>query len=124
MERVDIVNQMFLCQALRAPGFDGVAAAAHRILLAGGRWVFPILPVCQDWALASLSADLFGRWECAPSSCAGLLALKLLLKPRPDSPRRSWTAVAHDFGYYDQMHMVHDFQEFTGITPTETLAQT
>ena len=33
----------------------------------------------------------------------------------------SWTDVAHKFGYYDQMHMVHDFAEFTGETPTETL---
>jgi hypothetical protein len=36
---------------------------------------------------------------------------------------RSWTDVAHTFGYYDHMHMVHDFGEFTGETPTETLNQ-
>jgi AraC-like DNA-binding protein len=36
---------------------------------------------------------------------------------------RSWTEVAHDFGYYRQMHMIHDFAEFTGETPTETLTQ-
>jgi hypothetical protein len=36
---------------------------------------------------------------------------------------KPWTDVAHEFGYYDQMHMVHDFAEFTGGTPTETLIQ-
>lgn len=36
---------------------------------------------------------------------------------------RSWTDVAHDFGYCDQMHMVHDFTDLTGGTPTETLIQ-
>jgi AraC-like DNA-binding protein len=36
---------------------------------------------------------------------------------------KPWTDVAHEFGYYDQMHMVHDFGEFTGGTPTETLTQ-
>ena len=35
----------------------------------------------------------------------------------------SWTEVAHQFGYYDQMHMVHDFGEFTGDTPTKMLAK-
>jgi AraC-like DNA-binding protein len=36
-------------------------------------------------------------------------------------PQGSWTEVAHRFGYYDQMHMVHDFSRFTGETPTRTL---
>ena len=34
---------------------------------------------------------------------------------------KSWTDVAHEFGYHDQMHMIHDFKELTGQTPTETL---
>jgi methylphosphotriester-DNA--protein-cysteine methyltransferase len=38
------------------------------------------------------------------------------------APTESWTSVAHRFGYFDQMHMVHEFAEFTGQTPTETLS--
>ncbi len=37
------------------------------------------------------------------------------------SPERTWTDVAHRFGYHDHMHMVHEFAEFTGETPTSTL---
>jgi AraC-like DNA-binding protein len=37
--------------------------------------------------------------------------------------QRSWVDVAHSFGYHDQMHMIHDFAEFTGATPSETLNQ-
>jgi hypothetical protein len=33
----------------------------------------------------------------------------------------SGTDVTYEFGYYDWMYMVHDFAEFTGGTPTETL---
>ncbi len=36
---------------------------------------------------------------------------------------RSWTDVAYDVGYYDQIQMIHDFAEFTGATLTETLTQ-
>jgi AraC-like DNA-binding protein len=37
------------------------------------------------------------------------------------SATKSWTDVAHELGYYDQMHMVHDFQGFTGETPGKAL---
>ena len=35
----------------------------------------------------------------------------------------SWTAVAHDCGYYDQSHFIADFKRFSGLTPTQYLDQ-
>jgi AraC-like DNA-binding protein len=37
------------------------------------------------------------------------------------TPHRSWLEIAHDLGYHDQMHMIHDFQELTGNTPTQLI---
>ncbi|HSK12889.1 MAG TPA: helix-turn-helix transcriptional regulator [Phnomibacter sp.] len=33
-------------------------------------------------------------------------------------PHLSWTDVAHRAGYFDQMHFIRDFKQFTGATPT------
>lgn len=30
----------------------------------------------------------------------------------------SWTKIAYELGYYDQMHMIESFKEFTGFTPS------
>lgn len=30
---------------------------------------------------------------------------------------RNWTTIAHDLGYHDQMHMVHDFESLAGESP-------
>jgi AraC-like DNA-binding protein len=39
------------------------------------------------------------------------------------SPYRSWLSVAHEFGYFDQMHMVRDFQSLAGDAPGNVLDQ-
>jgi AraC-like DNA-binding protein len=35
--------------------------------------------------------------------------------------QKSFTEIALDAGYYDQAHFIHDFREFSGMSPTEYL---
>lgn len=37
---------------------------------------------------------------------------------RERNPFLTWTAIAHETGYFDQMHFIRDFKQFAGITPT------
>src|ERR1700748_1904142 len=39
------------------------------------------------------------------------------------SPQRSWMSVAHELGYFDQMHMVHDFRCLGGNAPSDLFQQ-
>ena len=34
-----------------------------------------------------------------------------------------WARLAQDCGYFDQSHLIHDFTEFTGFTPTDYVRQ-
>jgi AraC-like DNA-binding protein len=33
-------------------------------------------------------------------------------------PDISWTRIAHECGYFDQMHLIRDFKEFAGVNPS------
>ncbi|HTN18638.1 MAG TPA: AraC family transcriptional regulator [Chitinophagaceae bacterium] len=33
-------------------------------------------------------------------------------------PQIPWTKIAYEFGYYDQMHLIHDFRNFAGYSPS------
>jgi hypothetical protein len=39
--------------------------------------------------------------------------------PNGWSPQVDWATLALDCGYYDQAHLIAEFKEFTGLTPTE-----
>ncbi len=38
-------------------------------------------------------------------------------------PQESLTSIAYETGYYDQAHFIHDFKEYSGITPSQYLKE-
>ncbi|HEY4111552.1 helix-turn-helix domain-containing protein [Puia sp.] len=38
---------------------------------------------------------------------------------KESNPRITWTGVAHECHYFDQMHLIRDFKEFAGTNPKE-----
>jgi transcriptional regulator GlxA family with amidase domain len=67
-----------------------------------------------------LERDFSARFGIRPKLFSRIVRFQAALDRKARSAR-SWTEVAHEFGYHDQMHMIHDFEQFTGDTPTETL---
>ncbi|OBX26620.1 AraC-like DNA-binding protein [Gelidibacter algens] len=39
-------------------------------------------------------------------------------------PQKDWTSIAHECGYFDQMHLVKDFKRFSGNSPVSFIKQT
>jgi AraC-like DNA-binding protein len=48
---------------------------------------------------------------------ARIIRFEAALQRRAASPCLPWTDIAHDLGYHDQMHMVHDFTRLSGDSP-------
>jgi hypothetical protein len=72
-------------------------------------------------AFAIFSGDSRNPSEYPQSYLPASFRFEAALKTKAAFPHLSWTMVAHDFGYHDQMHMIHDFQHLSGETPTGIL---
>ncbi len=54
-----------------------------------------------------------------PKSIARIMRFNRALRLLRDAAAPRWTQIAYASGYYDQAHMIRDFREFAGATPTQ-----
>jgi AraC-like DNA-binding protein len=116
-ERVRVATDFLLQHLGERTSPDAVAAVANRFLLKAGA-----LRVDDAAASAGLSVRQFERRFAEqvglpPKRYARIIRFKSALEAKLMAPRRPWTDIAYEFGYYDQMHMVRDFERFAGESP-------
>lgn len=116
--RVDLLEQ-FLVARMRhghrwpQPGVASVLRYAE---------LDPSMRVSKAQVLTGLSAKRFNalfRCEVGLSPKAYLRVRRLQAVLRALNTPAQGAAIAADLGYFDQAHMVREFREFTGITPTQ-----
>jgi AraC-like DNA-binding protein len=80
------------------------------------------LPIEQVASLACVSLRQFERLSkerigLPPKLYARIVRFSKAYRLREEFPQLNWTRIAHECGYFDQMHFIRDFKEFAGITP-------
>ena len=123
VERVQFIEEVLLPRALLSGGHDRISAAAHGIILASGRVRIPDLASKAKLGVRQFERRFLLQVGMRPKLFARVARFEAALEYKARFGYRSWADVAHSFGYHDQMHMVHDFAEFTGATPSEILNQ-
>ena len=122
-ERVRFVNEMLLRQSLRSPGVDGISDAVTTMIRSGGCVDIPALAGGTGFSMRQFARKFIRQVGMRPKLFARVARFEAALENKARFATKSWTHIAHEFGYYDQMHMIHDFGEFTGETPGEILTQ-
>lgn len=125
-------------QLQEADSFDAIKDVVEKFLLQHLGKLKPILPF--DHAMLQLMKH-HGNIpveEVASQSCLSLRQFERVCKQRigmppklfariirfskayrlrENFPRKTWTSIAHECGYFDQMHFIRDFKEFAGVAP-------
>jgi methylphosphotriester-DNA--protein-cysteine methyltransferase len=73
------------------------------------------------WSAKRLITAFRDSCGLPPKAVARLLRFEHLVACIDAAPHASWTARAVDGGFFDQAHLVHEFAQFAGCTPTEYL---
>lgn len=90
------------------------------------------LPIEQIASMACLSLRQFERISkdrigLPPKVFSRLVRFSKAYRLRENFPQLSWMSIAHECGYFDQMHFIRDFKQFAGVAPSiveNELAQT
>lgn len=81
------------------------------------------MPIETVASLSCLSLKQFER-TCkerigmTPKLYARILKFSKAYRMHESYPQLSWTKIAYEAGYYDQMHMIRDFKSFAGVNPS------
>jgi AraC-like DNA-binding protein len=120
-ERAQVADQFF--QSFQVAAFDTIEQAANEILHRHGVCRISKLAHQAGWGVRQFERLFQQRIGASPKLYARIVRYESALETKAFSPGTSWTTVAHRFGYHDQMHMIHDFQQLSGETPSGILAQ-
>jgi AraC-like DNA-binding protein len=118
IEGKNLVEQFLLSRLRTFKEVIPFDAALHVLLHSNG-----VMSVEKVAALSCLSLKQFER-KCKerigmnPKMYARILKFSKAYRLRESLPHLSWLQIAHEAGYFDQMHMIRDFKTFAGVNPT------
>src|SRR3984885_14319997 len=122
--RVGIVEQYLLRRvAAGTASGDGIAAIANYLFRRRGAIKISKLAQLHGLGLRQFERRFEQGVVISPKVFARVARFQAALDAKLAFPSRSWLDIAHSFAYYDQMHMVHDFESLGRNTPTNVITQ-
>jgi AraC-like DNA-binding protein len=122
-QRVWIVEQFLLRHLARPVPRDDVLTKAIILFHQNGTASIHDLARQASVGLRQFERQFRQVTGVSPKTFARVARFQAALDAKPSSPKRTWLDIAHSFGYYDQMHMIHDFLALGLNTPTQLVAK-
>jgi len=117
--------ERFLLRRMAAgpPPSPAVAAVWQQLQQTAGSTRIAGLADERGWSRKHLVAMCREQLGLPPKTLAKLLRFNALLQQLDPGQAYCWPELALAHGYYDQSHLVRDFRQFTGMTPTDFAAR-
>ena len=124
-QRVALLDRFLLRRLANGPRpSPQVGWAWARLLATSGRVPIGRLAGEVGWSHQQLIARFGRQVGLRPKTAARLVRLGGVWRRLDQQRPLDWGRVAAEAGYADQAHLVRDFHQFTGTTPTQFVART
>lgn len=116
--RVQIADRFFSRFIPRLDGRHGLEAAIGAMISRRGCLRVEDLAGDLGLSLRQFERKFTNHLGIAPKVYARILRFEAAIHKKSTSSL-NWTSVAHELGYCDQAHMIHDFQSLSGDSPSQ-----
>jgi AraC-like DNA-binding protein len=99
----------------------GVVEASRQMIGSQGKMRIDALCRLIGTSRVTLSRKFREQVGLTPKTYARVVRISSLMTHLADATEDSWAMLAEHFGYHDQAHLSHDFQDFCGSTLSEYL---
>lgn len=121
--RVAVAEEFLLSMEARRRSTNIIMSVADSISLQDGVVSITSLARQCSVGLRQFERDFRRIVGMSPKAFARVARFQAALKAKIVFPKRTWLDIAHTFGYYDQMHMIHDFELLGNHAPTELVSR-
>jgi AraC-like DNA-binding protein len=122
-ERIFAAERYLIPVASRAGGRTLIARTAHHMLDRNGTIRIGEIADHAGLSVRQYERRFLEEVGLTPKTFARTRRFQRALDAKRFFPQRTWLCIAHEFGYFDQMHMVRDFQILGGDAPGNLLDQ-
>jgi AraC-like DNA-binding protein len=122
-DRVLIAEEYLMYRATRARSGNTMVVVAEYVFHHHGAVNVADLAYECSIGVRQFEREFRRQIGASPKTFARIARFQAALDAKVAAPQRTWLDIAHSFGYYDQMHMVHDFETLGRSCPTQLIAQ-
>ncbi len=119
--RFELLDAAILARVHASAEQSEIAWAWRQLAASQGRIAVTQLTTELAWSRKHLAARFHDQIGLPPKLVARLFRFQQALRLLEGSGAVDWSGIAFDAGYYDQAHLIRDFRQFSGRSPSEFL---
>ena len=96
---------------------EGITKIAHQLLSNNNTTTIPHYATYANMSIRNFERRFSEQVGTSPKLFCKLIRFNRAINCKLIDPKKSWTDIAYECGYYDGMHMVKEFKQFSNASP-------